>query len=707
MLSRVLLKMTLLLALVIGVLVALVQMSLDLNQQKNAVEAAAEAFLDNITPTVATAAYNYQDAAAEDAIDGLFTQRAIRQVRIINDGQVLAERDRELSPTLPSVGMIADAEEVTLRRALLNPESREREVIGEISVVVDRSVVSPAVVRRLLSYFLLSAVKNLLFGLALVALVYTALTRHIVQIAQVAAEWKPGDGAITPPRPPKFLVGTEIEVLGDRIGEMSRAAEVTISTLETSSRRVQRDNSKLSRRSSRLSDAVRDRTRELDEANLALRRQADRDALTGTFNRGAFDRRASAIVETAMAEDEAVVLLMIDIDYFKPFNDHYGHQTGDGCLKEVAGALESLMGSDDRLLARYGGEEFICLLTNAGQAEGEALAADIHKAIADLGILHERSGVSDFVTASIGLTRETGGAISSLDALVSAADEALYEAKHKGRNRTVVSSDQIRSRVRKRRESISHLLTALDQREFEPFFQAQVDATTGTVVGMEALARWRRTDGQIIGPGEFMPAAEENDLVRLVDAIIFEKCADFLRQAEALGVTIPRLSINLSEEHLRDEAIMDRLKALRETGRTRIAMELLETTALDNPSEQINWTIDKIRDLGFDIEIDDFGTGRTSIISLTTLRPSRLKIARELVMPVENEESRELLSCVLEIARTLNIRVVAEGVETVAQRDALLEMGCTIHQGFLYSRPENATEFLERLRNQGGVLKAS
>lgn len=696
-LSAVLLKVTLLIALAIGVLAASVQVMLDLQQQKQAVEDTAGAFLDNVTPSAALAAYNYQDAAARDVITGLFTQRAIRQVRIINGNQVMAERERELTPTLPGINLFSQNQETILRRDLINPEAAEREVIGEISIIVDRSIVPPDVAGRLLSYFVLSTLKNLLFGMTLVALVYTALTRHIVQIAEAAAMWEPGGGAVTPPPPPGFLLGTEIEVLGNRIREMSGVAENTIQTLESASKEVIQNNNELSARSDQLSEAVQMRTKQLDEANIALRRQADRDSLTGVYNRGSFDRWAQNAFSEAVSSHGSVALMMVDLDQFKPFNDHYGHLAGDNCLIQVAKALDGLIDGRRSFLARYGGEEFICLMQNAALPDGEEMARKIHQAISALAIPHERSNAGDTVSASIGLACETGADLTSVEDLIAAADAALYEAKYNGRNRTVVSSVSIRQRVKARREIVSDLLLAIEQQQFEPFFQFQFDARTHEVIGMEALARWRKPSGEILGPGEFMPAAEENDLVRLIDAIIFDKCAAFLKEARTLGVNIPSMSINLSEDHLKDDGLVGRLLAMRDASSSRVEIELLETTALDDPSDQLMWTVDKIRDLGFGIEIDDFGTGKASIMSLTTLRPSRLKIARELVVRIEEPENRKLLSCVLEIARTLEIGVVAEGVETEAQRQILIDLGCFSHQGFLYARPQCSKTIIETL----------
>ena len=400
----------------------------------------------------------------------------------------------------------------------------------------------------------------------------------------------------------------------------------------------------------------------------------------------------------AAATGSSVALFMLDVDQFKPFNDHYGHQAGDDCLKRIAVALGDLSDGDDIVIARYGGEEFVCMIRNGGREAGEKLAMAAHRVIASLAIPHDRSSVSDIVTASIGLAWEKCVPSTSLEALLGAADEALYEAKHKGRNRTVLSSEQIQERVRKRREAVSDLLLAVEERQFEPFFQSQVNARTGRIVGMEALARWRKPGGEILGPRDFMPAAEENDLVRMIDGIIYDKCAQFLRDAAAAGVPVPGLSINLSEDHLRDDGLIDRLRALRDGIDTPVAVELLETTTLDKPSRELSWTIDAIRDLGLDIEIDDFGTGKTSIVSLMTLRPSRLKVARELVMPAPKQDRNEkLLSCVLEIGNTLGISVVAEGVETEEQKKLLLDLGCNVHQGFLYARPVPAEEQMELL----------
>ncbi|WP_299849812.1 bifunctional diguanylate cyclase/phosphodiesterase [uncultured Roseovarius sp.] len=706
-LSKVLLKITLFLALVLGLFAALIQLSLDLQQQKNAVEDSAEAFLDSITPSAASAVYNFYNEAADQAVAGLFTQRAIRYVQILNGSEVMVERGRVLTPTLPTVALIAKSDEVLLTRELRNPELDSGEVIGELTIIVDRSIVPPAIVRRMVSFFLLSTVKNLLFGLALVALVYAALTRHIIQIAEATSRWKPGAGALTIPKPPGFLRNTEVELLGDRIVAMSGTAETAIHELEDASREVRKNNSELSQRSSQLSKAVKARTQELHTANLALKHQADCDALTGLTNRGAFDRFAIRSVKDAAEDHASVALIMIDLDQFKPFNDHYGHQAGDSCLVSVASVLSDLGDDNETLVARYGGEEFICLIRNGGRQKGEDFAEQVHKALAELAVPHDRSSVSDVVTASIGIAWEKCGRSTTLETLTSAADEALYEAKHKGRNRTIFSTEKIRERVRKRRKIVTDLLEAIELRQFEPFFQSQVDANTGEIVGMEALARWCKPNGQVLSPQEFMPTAEENDLVRIIDGIIFDKCALFLREAQELGFHVPRMSVNLSEDHLKDDALIDRLRNLCDGVTTPIAVELLETTALDSPSPKLAWTIDNIRDLGMEVEIDDFGTGKTSIVSLMTMRPSRLKIARELVIPAPlQDRNKRLLSCVLEIGNTLGIDIVAEGVETQEHRKLLLDMGCTIHQGFLYSRPVKASEQMKQLsdhKNQKNV----
>ena len=255
---------------------------------------------------------------------------------------------------------------------------------------------------------------------------------------------------------------------------------------------------------------------------------------------------------------------------------------------------------------------------------------------------------------------------------------------------------------------MSDLLKAVEHRQLEPYFQSVVDARSGVIVGMEALARWRRPDGEVSGPADFMQIAEDNDLVRIIDGIIFEKSAEFLREAKAAGVDVPGLSINLSEDHLGDDALIEHLRDLRDGTDAPVALELMETRSLDAPSDQLSWTIDAIRDLGLALEIDDFGTGRTSISSLLTLRPSRLKIARELVVAApEDERHKKLLSCVLEIGKTLEIDVVAEGVETEAQKKLLLDLGCTLHQGFLYARPVSMSEQLDVLAAAMGERKVS
>jgi len=168
------------------------------------------------------------------------------------------------------------------------------------------------------------------------------------------------------------------------------------------------------------------------------------------------------------------------------------------------------------------------------------------------------------------------------------------------------------------------------------------------------------------------------------------------------------MSLNLSADHLRDDGLLDRLHMLRDGIDVPVALELLETTALDTPSPELSWTIDSIRELGFEVEIDDFGTGKTSIFSLMKMHPSRLKIAKELVLAAPlDDRNKRLLSCVLDIGRSLGVNIIAEGVETEEHRRLLLELGCATHQGFLYARPISAADQLNALRMRQCKRKSS
>lgn len=700
-----LLRVTLLLTLVLGSLASLAQLGIDLRQEKEAVESSAREFLASVSPSAASAAYNFYDQAAVQVVDGLFTQRAITGVTIINEDQVMIDRQREPERTLPEVGWITQTDRVTLKQDLLvPPEFGAGDVIGSISITVDRSVVPPEIVNRMFSYFLLALLKNFVLGILLVVMVYAALTRYIIALSAAAEKWTPEGGVLEVPKPPRLFLGTEADTLGTRIKQLSDTAIGAIREIEASRNVVMQNNSALNEKSDTLSKAVEARNEELSAANEKLRTLAERDALTGLYNRRHFDGLAhDAFSKLASHGAQNIVgVHLIDVDHFKSYNDYYGHQAGDDVLTQLGQLLSRVSDETGAIVARFGGEEFVALTPSATIEPHITFAARLHEVLAEAEIEHQRSATSDRLTISIGSAIAKSGedqSFSSIDALLSAADEALYEAKNTGRNRTKESTSAIRSRVRRERQANRALLDAIESRQFEPFFQPQVDARTNALVGAEALVRWRRVDGQVESAESFLAAARRSGLVEMIDAIMLEKISDALTSQPSSLTFLPRLSINLTQESLLSDDYINSLIALHDASPTNIAVELLELALVDKPSSLVLWQFDRLREAGIEIELDDFGTGHTSALGLLAVSPARCKIAKELVMPLnEDARCRVVVKSIISLAKDLGLEPLAEGVECQDIAQALIALGCPMQQGYFHGRPIGLNDFADKMQ---------
>jgi EAL domain-containing protein (putative c-di-GMP-specific phosphodiesterase class I) len=239
------------------------------------------------------------------------------------------------------------------------------------------------------------------------------------------------------------------------------------------------------------------------------------------------------------------------------------------------------------------------------------------------------------------------------------------------------------------------ILHGLEQQEFLPWYQPQFDAHSLAVVGVEALVRWRHPAGGILPPSAFLEVAEDLSVVATLDRMVLEQALIQFEVWQAAGIEVPRISVNVSARRLQDEGLIDSLKGLNIRPGT-VSFELVESIFLDESEDVVAFNIDQIKDLGIDIEIDDFGTGYASIVSLLKLKPKRLKIDRQLILPiVEAPRQRQLVQSIIDIGRSLGVEVVGEGVETPEHALILRDLGCDILQGFAFSKPLNAGAFAE------------
>jgi diguanylate cyclase (GGDEF)-like protein len=447
------------------------------------------------------------------------------------------------------------------------------------------------------------------------------------------------------------------------------------------------------RRATQLTEA---RNGELELARVRIEHNALHDSLTGLPNRRYLDEMLKRHAATGYGDSGSMALLHIDLDRFKQINDTLGHAAGDAMLVHASSVLRDNCSSDD-FVARIGGDEFVVLTTaSAGDIQLGALAerivAQMRRPVTYEG--HEcRFGVS------IGIAADRAAPLDARRLLIN-ADIALYRAKARGRNRFEFFSEALQAEVVKTKRVADEILNGLERNEFVAWFQPQFDARTLDVVGVEALARWQHPTEGIKAPDAFMQIAEELNVVATVDRLVLEQSLAALARWDKIGLTVPRVSVNVSLRRLNDEDLIDGLKQLDiEPGR--LSFELVESIYLDEGDAVVGWNIDRIKELGIDVEIDDFGTGYTSIVSLQKLRPTRLKIDRQLVSPIlVDPGQRQLLASIVDIGKSMSIEVVAEGVETMEHAAILRDLGCDILQGYAFSRPLAAPDLEAFLKAQ-------
>ncbi|KJS10215.1 MAG: histidine kinase [Hoeflea sp. BRH_c9] len=433
------------------------------------------------------------------------------------------------------------------------------------------------------------------------------------------------------------------------------------------------------------------RNRQLEDARAQMERNSLHDSLTGLPNRRFIDERllngADGQTVTAM--------LHIDLDRFKQINDTLGHAAGDAMLVHAASVLKSNTRLDD-IIARIGGDEFVIATTS--EVSDEQLAGLANRIIVQMRQPvpyenHEcRFGVSIGI-ASVDPSDDQCGKRLLID-----ADIALYRAKNNGRNRFEFFTASLKAEIIRTKRVADDILSGLDRKEFIPYFQPQFDAKTLDVVGVEALARWIHPTEGVLTPDAFLKTAGELNVVPIIDRSILEQTLWQSTRWKAAGLLIPKVSVNVSAGRLFESDLIDSLDGVPIEAGT-LSFELLESIFLDDQNETIVANIEQLKAMGIDIEIDDFGTGFASIVSLIQVRPARLKIDRQLVKPIVNSDSqRRLVASIIEIGQSLGIKVIAEGVETMEHAAILRDLGCDTLQGFALARPMSSEKLMEFVR---------
>jgi diguanylate cyclase (GGDEF)-like protein/PAS domain S-box-containing protein len=434
------------------------------------------------------------------------------------------------------------------------------------------------------------------------------------------------------------------------------------------------------------------------EAEKQLEYRAYYDALTGLPNRLLFRDRVVNGLQQARRNRVGLAVMYLDIDHFKLVNDGLGHSFGDVLLGDVARRLQSCLRSSDTI-SRIGGDEFSILLPEV--IGSEAVTGVARKILESLTESFRIEGHELYVTASIGISfYPTDG--DDVETLLKCADAAMYRAKELGRNQAQLFTASMNERYVRRLALEQHLHHAIERQQLELFYQPIYDRSRRRVTALEALVRWRDPNRGLVEPSEFIELAEETGMIVPIGEWVLRTACNQLREWHRQGLVWLRMSVNISAVQLQSRGLVEVVRsALEESGMPAelLQLEITESAAMQN-IELTTKVLRELKAMGVSIAVDDFGTGQSSLIYLKDFPIDTVKIDKEFMRDVTiDETAAAIVSYVINLAHTLKLKVVAEGVETEEQYTFLRHYACDLMQGYLFSRPLPAAQIVDYLQS--------
>jgi diguanylate cyclase (GGDEF)-like protein/PAS domain S-box-containing protein len=430
------------------------------------------------------------------------------------------------------------------------------------------------------------------------------------------------------------------------------------------------------------------------ESQEKLDHLAHHDPLTQLPNRLLFHDRLQHAIQRTSRDNEQLALLFIDLDRFKNVNDTLGHHIGDELLKQVAHALSAKLREGDTL-ARLGGDEFIVLLENVDGQYGASLVAE--KLVGMFEQPFMVAGHELFVTCSVGISLFPNDA-SDLNMLIRNADVAMYQAKARGRNGYRFYAPSMTGEGVERLRLETFLRRSIEKEEVFLNYQPQVEIDTGRLIGVEALVRWNHPELGLVPPVRFIPLAEDTGFInQLGKWVLYEACRQMVRWQDG-GLDVPKIAVNLSAKQFERGSMVAMVREiLAETGLEphRLQLEVTESLIM-NTGDALAF-INDLHAVGVSLAIDDFGTGYSSLAYLKQMPVQTLKIDRSFIKDISTDSNDEAIAiAIIQLGKSLNLSVIAEGVETDEQAAFLLRHGCNQAQGYFYSRPVMPEDLLQR-----------
>ena len=594
------------------------------------------------------------------SLDESAIQQAARLA--LNEPNVLSLRLVERRPLTPPT-VLVHAEEAPFEGvSLKSPILHEGETLGELEMWFDPDQIDRLLADRRRATMQLAALQVLLSMALLITVLYRRLLAPIQRLKRQASEI----ASRADVEPVRWDRRDELGQLGAHLNDVHQQIDTLFDQLEAQKAELEK---------------------------IALH-----DSLTGLPNRALFRELTRAAVAAAARDVGRLAVLFIDVDRFKSVNDTLGHAAGDALLITLAQRLRAAVRASD-VVCRHSGDEFIVLLHDGSAWDEVAATAD--------RLLKEMERPVQFNSHEIAVSASIGVAIYPDDAtdpetLVRHADTAMYAAKHLGRARVSFYRAEFNAQLQATQQLDRELRQALAENEFILHYQPQVDAGSGELLGCEALIRWQHPTRGMVPPLQFIGAAEQCGLISDLGAwTIRTACAQIARW-KASGVQFRCVAVNVSALEFRNHRLLDTLtRAMADFGVLPHELEIeLTESVLMTDTQTTQRIVERLHGLGLPLAVDDFGTGYSSLAYLKHLRPSKIKIDRSFVTDLPgDEDDRVLVQAIVQLAQALGIRVVAEGVETEAQRSFLHRIGCGTLQGYLISRPQPADGF-ERFARQ-------
>lgn len=642
-------------SLLIGFILSVMTLKSELNEHRKDFFEQSDDILNLSVGGATSAAWALDDRLAREVVAGIFSKGGVLSVEILvelrfGDQQQLAYLENSELTTDVFTSWVARkyfSDTRRMSRRLSVEDQRQDIDVGLLSIEFDPQHLAAKYIKSTYAIVIFGLVESFLIGIVLLLVTRSLITTPLKRAAQAVAQ-------ISPEALHKDHYSVPIPDIhdGNELGQLLHHTNQLLERLSTS--------------------------------QVELRRLATRDPLTGMANRMLIKEQLVNMLALASRTSRLVGVIFLDLDRFKTVNDSLGHEIGDKLLKAVAETLSQQVRKQDAV-GRLGGDEFLFLVSANEVGDVIALAERIIEALAKPYFI---DGYEIRTNASLGIAMypENG---DDADTLMRSADFAMYRAKSDDVNRWHRYSEDMREVLDESLELETALTGAIDREELVLNLQPQFRTSDGKLAGCEALLRWKYK-GNWIAPFEFIKIAENTGMILDIgDWVIAETC----RILKSWGDRAVSISVNVSGRQLGDVDFVSRIFAAVKKYNIEpglIELEITETMLMENLDHCIE-RITELRSAGFKISIDDFGTGYSSLAYLTRLPIDELKIDRSFVSG--SQRSTVVLNTIIAMGRALNLRVVAEGVETEEQRDNLIDSGCDLLQGYLLGRPMPVDEF--------------